>query len=167
VQVAECLRLGFSTHQTSLTDISWGIQRLHSALRGGYTFYLDIPPFTSPFLCALRRGSSEMLRMLYDSGSASNKEVLAAYQAVLQAQDCSQQVAEWKREGYEELWKNTRSLLPELENLATTPRSLQSLSRQVISHCLDPRRRLHIDVQSLPVLSTAMKSYVMFAADKV
>jgi hypothetical protein len=143
------------------------MELLHSALRGGYTFYLDAPPFTSPFLCALRRGSSEMLRMLYNSGAASNKEVFAAYQAVLHAQDCSQQVEEWKRAGYEELWKNTTSLLPELEKMATTPRSLQSLSRQTISHCLDPRRRLHRDVQSLPVLSEEMKRYVMFAADKV
>jgi hypothetical protein len=100
--------------------------------------------------------------MLYESGAAFNMELFKVYETVLDAEDSSQQVDNWYRKGYIGWFSRCKAFLPELQKMATTPRSLQSLSRQVISHCLDPRGRLQRAVESLLVLSSQMKRYVMF-----
>jgi hypothetical protein len=121
------------------------------------------PPFTSPFLRAIVKGLPVVAHMLYESGSASNAELFKVYKTVLDAEDCSQQVEdEDNQEDYVTLFSHCKAFRPELEKMVTTPRSLQSLSRQTISHCLDPRGRLQRDVEYLPVLSQQMKRYVMF-----
>jgi hypothetical protein len=162
--VAECLRLGFSTHQHSLTDVYMDGERLQYSLllTFRYSDGWEKPVFTSPFLHAIVKGLPVVAQMLYESGSASNAELFKVYKTVLDSEDCSQQVAYWCEEDYVKCFRRCKAFLPELEKMATTPRSLQSLSRQTISHCLDPRGRLQRAVEYLPVLSPQMKRYVMF-----
>jgi hypothetical protein len=109
-------------------------------------------PFISPFLRATVKGTSAQVQMLYESGAASNAELFRVYKTLLDAEDCSQQIETKNyQQGYWQ-WFNHEAFLPVLEKMATIPRSLQSLSRQVISHCLDSRGRLQRAVEYLPVL---------------
>jgi hypothetical protein len=64
-----------------------------------------------------------------------------------------------QRAKYLEKISNFKNLL---EKMATNPRSLMSLCRLKISHCLDPRGRRHRDIQTLCTLTPKMKDYVMF-----
>jgi hypothetical protein len=98
--------------------------------------------------------------MLYESGAVSNAELFILYK-------CSRSphlVREFEEVETMQVRVIIRLVILEtlLEMMATTPRSLMSSCRLVISHCLDPRGRRQRDVETLPVLSLAMKRYVMF-----
>jgi hypothetical protein len=160
--VAECIRLGLSTHQPFLTNIDKDMVNLKRKLENKDFMSHRDGRFTSPFLSAIEeilpvvgmRGLLVVFKMLHESGATSNAELFRVYQAVLEEQDnvIPERI----------LLSVCTHLVAVLKSMATTPRSLMSLCRQVISHCLHPRRRRHRDVECFDELPPRMKRYVMF-----
>ena len=85
--------------------------------------------------------------MLYESGSCSYRELFRLYTDVSNGRSFCHDVT---------------TDLPYLQKVATTPRSLKSTCRLVISHCLNVRGKRHIDVEYLS-LKRFLKNYVMFS----
>ena len=174
--VAECIRLGFSTHQPFITDACYVVldegrkaRAMKAAPRSEEgdleTLYAGVPGVTremmtqiqdrdlwdsenfSPFHFALVRDMPVVRDMLYESGACSYKELFRLYTDV--------------SEGSSFCYDATTDL-PYLRKAATTPRSLRSACRLVISHCLDVRGKRHQDVEDLD-LEESLQNYVMFS----
>ncbi|KAK7471773.1 hypothetical protein BaRGS_00035595 [Batillaria attramentaria] len=139
--VAECIKMGLSTHQPAITDQ----YRVESA---------------SPMYQALANEDIVLVRMLYESGACVNKELYFLnenFRTLFLPQITGRVLYRYK--------KARLQYIPFLRMIASTPRSLQSICRLVISHSIGvakPRKRER-EVKSLPILSKAMKSYVLFA----
>ena len=162
--VAECIRLGFSTHQPLITDPCYVVLdegRKARAVKAapavpGVTREMmaeiqdrdlwDSENF-SPFHFALVRDMPVVRDMLYESGACSYKELFRLYTDVSEGRSFCYDVT---------------TDLPYLRKVATTPRSLRSACRLVISHCLDVRGKRHQDVEYLD-LEESLKDYVMFS----
>ena len=123
--VAQCIKLGFSTHQPLITN-NWYSRK---------TF------FVSPFEYAMQQKALVFMHMLYESGSCSGREL---HRLKKYANDNSDDVRLY------------------LRKIATTPRSLKSSCRLVISHHLNVRGKRHKDVPQLPV-QESLKDYVLFS----
>ena len=74
--VAECVRLGFSTHQLQLTGV---LKNLMDVVQHVLLYDTSYRRCTSPLLSAVLRGLPVVTRMLYESGSCSYKELLCLY----------------------------------------------------------------------------------------
>ena len=137
--VAECIKLGISTFQAGRDD--------------------DSGTLLSPFALSILRDESTVARMLYESGSCSNRELFRQF---------AEAQSEWRpaHEGLTETAHHgTFSSTPthrQLREMATQPRSLLSLCRLVISHHLGVQRKRRKRVRQLP-LSEKMRNYVLFS----
>jgi hypothetical protein len=195
--VAECIRLGFSTQQPALTqqkqeDIALWFTRF--ILNEGYRFIIS-----SPLLLAMVRGRNVVAHMLYESGSCSPTELLHLYEQLLELSDpdtdsgrqllesINQPIRSWRYDQtellrrYQELTKNILTFLPCLKQMVSTPRSLKSTCRLVISRCLTVHRRrerailqltlpvrtttgdLDTENEVLPELELSIKNYLLFS----
>jgi hypothetical protein len=156
--VAECIRLGFSTHQPALTQ-----QEEDIATRLSVFIAYEYNITTLPLLLAVVGGLHVVAHMLYESGSCSPTELLHLYQQLLDLSDpdtdsgrrllestcdflkcCAggQQINPTERpQRYGELNKNIKICLPYLKEMVRTPRSLKSTCRLAISRCLTVRCR--------------------------
>jgi hypothetical protein len=163
--VAACIKLGFSTHQSALTQQSetdiarWLIR---------FTEWGRVS-IKSPLLLAVVRGLNVVAHMLYESGSCSPTELLHLYKQLEELSDpdtvSGRQLLELtnnrylgvtRQQRYKELTTNITTFLPYLKEMVSTPRSLVSTCRLVISRCLVVRRRRKRAVRqlTLPVRST-------------
>ncbi|KAK7091754.1 hypothetical protein V1264_009397 [Littorina saxatilis] len=164
--VANCVELGFSAHQPRITDkllqdkgntdsapreesirCNQPRRRQHPFFQRGPTEELWSSENVSPFEYAFVHNMPEVRNMLYESGSCSYKELFRLYARVLND---------------ETFCPDVTSDLPYLRDVATTPRSLMSTCRLVISLCLNVRGKRRIDVQCLRLPKSA-KNYVMFS----
>ena len=104
--------------------------------------------------------------MMYESGACSNKELFRMYTALLEPPVPKNSRASDKVGVFPFLSEDERRYayltLPYLKVIATSPRTLKSMCRLVISHSLDVRGKLHRDVSCLP-LPESLKDYVMFS----
>ena len=139
--VAECIRLGFSTHQPQITDAFCcepdSVQSRHNVCN----------ELVSPFAYCLLHELTVMREMLYASGACSYKELFRLYTDISNGKS----------------FCITATDLAHLKEMATTPRSLKSTCRILISNSLNVRGKRHKDVHQLPCLSVDMKAYVMFS----
>ncbi|KAK7504017.1 hypothetical protein BaRGS_00004749 [Batillaria attramentaria] len=130
--LAECINLGVSTFQPQITEFF-----LNRKWRLG---------MYSPFALALDREDEVTMRVLYESGACSGKELHHLHQH------------------YFPFGSETEKRLQlYLRSVATTPRRLESICRLVISHHLGvskPRIRQR-KMKKLP-LPTRFKNYVIF-----
>ncbi|KAL8599892.1 hypothetical protein ACOMHN_016237 [Nucella lapillus] len=176
--LAQCITLGFGAHQPALT-------RLHDRVvddiivQTGVWRYSEPEDYlvVSPFLLSLMHGLPAGSRMLHESGSCSNAEL---FQLQIQLPDLVNPLtkegerlrkvfhqrmichgsADFMSQYYLLQW-NLQTALPLLREVASTPRSLKSSCRLVISRCLDIRRKRHKDIQRLPLIPE-LKDYLMF-----
>ncbi|XP_076463784.1 uncharacterized protein LOC143295961 [Babylonia areolata] len=158
--VAECISLGFSTHQPHITQ---AMQTRHKS-------------FLSPVLLAVMRGLPGTTRMLYESGSCSLSELFLALPKLLPLTDPhSVRTCSLMNEFLVETemthtvisqpskWENViKEATQYLMAVSTTPRSLKSACRLVISHSLKVSPARDRDVSQLPV-SSVMKDYILFS----
>ena len=181
--VAECIRQGFSTHQPPLTD------RVMVSLNEIYEEYCEtdfttacnnsVRLLSSPLLLAVMRGLPVVTRMLYESGACSNTQLFRLQPTLLQLTDPwrNTELGEEFQRTVEDVYSHVRSAADRpqqadqvcvqqcvryLVEVSASPRSLQSLCRHVISHCLTLRKRRAEDANRLP-LQACMKRYVAFA----
>jgi hypothetical protein len=178
--VAECIRLGFITHQPALTqqckvDIATGLKEFIVAGKS---------IITSPILLAVVRGLHVVANMLYESGACSPAELYEMYGQLLELEDPDTDTGRklFKETEGEFLQYNTMlnigAFLSSLKKMVSTPRSLESTCRLVISRCLTVRRRRERAVHqlSLPArsatgelypeklpLTEATKNYLLFS----
>ena len=156
----ECIKLGFSTHQPAITDL-WN-QRLRPRISSDWSMTKIISPMEYAIMYNLRPKP----KMLYESGACSNKELFRLYTALLEAPVAGYSKAADKVGVFpflsEEQRRHAYLNLPYLKVIATSPRTLKSMCRLVISHSLDVRGKLHRDVSCLP-LPESLKDYVMFS----
>ena len=164
--VAECIKLGLCTHQPHITDIQ--------------------KPHFSPFVLAVIRGLRVVMRMLYEAGSCSYTELfrlrtqlqvvgdsepwvrqsqrwmfLDEVRSIYFCTDCSDEMRNpIDKQSSKSMKLSDRYLM----KVCTTPRSLKSSCRLVISGCVKVRRQRHRDAvyAQLP-LSREMRNYVMFS----
>ncbi|XP_070175761.1 uncharacterized protein [Littorina saxatilis] len=168
--LAECIRLGLGTHQPSLTDLEE--ERVlslpdHASSRWNWHVGQKI---TSPFLCAALRELPVVMKMLYESGACSNRELFLLHKElsdVLEPGTEEQEEMEQQIDHNSLLYsKFTHCVedvaLPYLDEVATTPRRLESACRLVISHCLTLRKTRQSDADQLP-LSEKMKNFILFS----
>jgi hypothetical protein len=166
--VAECIRLGFSTHQPALTS-----QRPTHTIEWLAEITRHRPIITSPLLLAVVLGLPVVAHMLYESGSCSPTELLLLYKQLLELSDPDTRSRKtllesinrqaWGgdesldvcRKRYDELINNIATFLPCLKKMVSTPRSLVSTCRLVILRCLAVHRRHERTVRhlTLPVRS--------------
>ncbi|XP_070186291.1 uncharacterized protein [Littorina saxatilis] len=159
-KIKECIRLGFSTHQPAITEKQL---KLH-------TFKLEPAEHTwterliSPFEAAIVSNYPLIRGMLYDSGATSYKElfrlhtVLELPPGTLRGKEVG--VLPWLTGDRR---RRAELSLKYLREVATTPRTLKSKCRLVISRCLDVRSRRHRDVMLDLPLPWSMKNYVLFS----
>jgi hypothetical protein len=165
--VAACIKLGFTTHQPALTRLS-----KRSIARWLAEFTVNGRVFIrSPLLLAVVRGLHVVAYMLYESGSCSSTELLHLYKQLEELSDpdtdSGRRLLELtndtrggvnvkRRQRYDELIRNITTFMPYLKEMVSTPRSLVSSCRLVISRCLTVRRRRKRAVRklTLPVRST-------------
>jgi hypothetical protein len=188
--VAECLKLGFSTRQSALTQQQQG--KLDSCL-SDMILNNRCSRITSPLLLAVLYGKNVVAHMLVESGTCSPTELLYLYEQLLEFSDSdtdngrklleltlesAQHHAE-RQQRYEWLMSNISTFLPYLNEMVHNPRSLVSTCRLLISRCLTVRRRRERDVQqlSLPIrnrqgvvdpdetlpLPVGLKNYLLFS----
>ena len=161
--VTECIKLGFSTHQPGITDTAQGDSRL-----------------VSPVLLSVMRGLPVVTEMLYESGACSYKELFMLHIQLPEMTDYDKQPRnqpwgndlEWEmfeiRRGLDVFGVRKRNRVRKaarfLMRVCTTPRSLKSTCRLVISHCISVHdKRRGWDIMGLPTLDTDMVNYVMFS----
>ena len=156
----ECIKLGFSTHQPAISDL-WNQKLRPRALR-------DFPMsrIVSPMEYVIMYNMRPKPEMLYESGACSNKELFRMYTALLEPPVPKNSRASDKVGVFPFLSEEERRYayltLPYLKVIATSPRTLKSMCRLVISHSLDVRGKLHRDVSCLH-LPESLKDYVMFS----
>ena len=170
--VAECIKLGFCAYQPHITDTA---RRLIFFPHGR-----DLP--WSPVLLAVSRGLPVVTRMLYESGSCSYTESfkmrtqLPAIVSANRGHDLQEtfhfhgRVAVNIYQGiFANLFQKQNRKAVEasaryLMKVCSTPRSLKSSCRLVISRCVTVRRQRHRDATyaQLP-LTEEMRNYVMFS----
>ena len=195
--LAECIRLGLSTHQPCLTDLERtladdrhrgaGVVTDVDASRGqGDSENTDRLMMASPILMAVVHGFRVVTQMLYESGACVYRDLFT-----MQAQLHHMEDPDYKEHFREQLRKFQKEIdwiegddeyrysLPadgvELFNppgklinkcarylldVSSSPRSLKSTCRLVISHCLKPDPSRITDIQ-LPVYDS-LKRYLMF-----
>ena len=127
----------------------------------------------SPLVLAVLRGLPVVTRMLYESGSCSYSELLRLRTKLPQMI----RGESWKGYSVRRIFpprvtsselkhrsKSVKSSARYLMKVCTTPRSLKSSCRLVISRCVKVRRQRHRDAvyAQLP-LSQEMRNYVMFS----
>ncbi|KAL8568624.1 hypothetical protein ACOMHN_063696 [Nucella lapillus] len=176
--VAQCVRLGFSSHQPSLTRFQ---ERIVD------NFIYDISPFyrwkygyaiSSPFLLALIRARLPLARMLYESGACSRTELMALHAQLPHIADSSTEDGRKLHDAYyNDMIRSEKSKtmdlhyslqqrllhsLPLLTQLLGTVRSLKSSCRLVISRCLDVRGKRPKDIQRLR-LTPELTDYLLFS----
>ena len=167
--VAECIKLGFCAYQPHITDTA---RRSKSFLRRRKLRW-------SPVLLSVILGLPVVTRMLYESGSCSYKELfkLAIFPWNL-AHKLHQTLQYNMLEVFRASYNNTRQLdyllkpdrksveasVRYLMKVCSTPRSLKSSCRLVISRCVTVRRQRHRDATyaQLP-LTEELRNYVMFS----
>ena len=180
--VAECIRLGFSTQQPRLTDTAMMTDPDNKSVcaatdqeaRRNHSIHL----LSSPLLLAVMRGLPLVTQMLYESGACSYSE-LFRLQATLQAlndPEKSTVLEEEYQKTVDDIYRHVRSdddkpakaekvsvrqCVQYVLEVFTTPRSLLSMCRHAISHCLKLHKRRATDVNQLP-LKGYMKRYVVF-----
>ena len=170
--VAECIKLGFCAYQPHITDTA---RRLIFFPHGG-----DLP--WSPVLLAVSRGLPVVTQMLYESGSCSYTESfkmrtqLPAIVSTNRGHDLQETfhfhvwiaVNIYRGIFVNLLQKQNRKAVEAsvryLMKVCSTPRSLKSSCRLVISRCVTVRRQRHRDATyaQLP-LTEEMRNYVMFS----
>ena len=170
--VAECIRLGFCAYQPHITDTE---RRLIIFLNGD-----DLP--WSPVLLAVSRGLPVVTRMLYESGSCSYTEsfklrtYLPAIVSANRGRDLQETFYFLVQVGFRiyqsisvnHLQKQNRKTVEAsvryLMKVCSTPRSLKSSCRLVISRCVTVCRQRHRDATyaQLP-LTEELRNYVMFS----
>ena len=170
--VAECIKLGFCVYQPHITDTA---RRLIFFLRGS-----DLP--WSPVLLAVSRGLPVVTRMLYESGSCSYTESfkLRTYLPAISSRNRGRELQEtFHFHGrvavsiYQGIFANplqkqnrkaVEASVRYLMKVCSTPRSLKSSCRLVISRCVIVRRQRHRDATyaQLP-LTEELRNYVMFS----
>jgi hypothetical protein len=116
--LAQCIKLGFSTHQPAITRNRQTSSGMRSHCR-------------SPMWHAMRQNSVVLMKMLYESGACSNRELTRLW-AMEQPENCERQV------------------LDLLSQMVHVPRSLQSACRLTVSRCFNVRGKRHHDVTALP-----------------
>ena len=163
--VAECIKLGFSTHQPI-------IDRAFERPAYDYRDEDMSTHISSPMEYAIVHNLPVIAHMLYESGACSYRELFRLYNFLCDAD------FEMLRDSYGGfvvdldfndvddyettiIQQNIEESLPYLQRVASTPRSLVSMCRHVISHCLNVHGKRHIDVHTLP-LPDCLKDYVMF-----
>ena len=170
--VAECIKLGFCAYQPHITDTS---RRFVHFLPG-----VELP--WSPVLLAVSRGLPVVTRMLYESGSCSYTELfnLRTYLPAISSRNRGHDlrnifyfdvllavIADDSIFRYPLQKENRKSLeasVRYLVKVCSTPRSLKSSCRLVISRCVTVRRQRHRDATyaQLP-LTEELRNYVMFS----
>jgi hypothetical protein len=156
--VGECIRLGFSTHQPALTLQQDIATQLTTFIRDVYERF----SITSPLLLAVVHGMNVVAHMLYKSGSCSPTELLYLYELLMELSDpdtdSGRQLLKFlndeywgaeRRQRYEKVTNHITTFLPYLKEMVSTPRSLVSMCRLVISRCLTVRRRRERAVRQL------------------
>ena len=134
---------------------------------------------SSPLLLAVMRGLPRVTQMLYESGACSNTELFRLQATLQELSDPVKNVMlglEFQHT-LNEVYKHVRSdadrpekadracvlqCIQYLMEVSTTPRSLQSMCRHVISQSLRLHKNRALDVIKLP-LGSCMKRYVVFA----
>ena len=167
--VAECIKLGFCAYQPHITETA---RRSKSFLRPRGLRW-------SPVLLSVFRGLPVVTRMLYESGSCSYKELfrLATFpwnRAHKLHQTLQYDMMEVFWASYNNTIQLDYLLKPDrksveasaryLMKVCSTPRSLKSSCRLVISRCVTVRRQRHRDATyaQLP-LTEELRNYVMFS----
>ena len=170
--VAECIKLGFCSYQPHITDTA---RRLIFFLRAG-----DLP--WSPVLLAVSRGLPVVTRMLYESGSCSYTESfkLRTYLPVISSRNRGRDLQKtfhfqvlvavsiyqgiFANPLQKQNRKSVEASVRYLMKVCSTPRSLKSSCRLVISRCVTVRRQRHRDATyaQLP-LTEELRNYVMFS----
>ncbi|XP_076455351.1 uncharacterized protein LOC143289963 isoform X1 [Babylonia areolata] len=161
--VSECISLGFSTHQPHITQ----------------TMQTQDESFLSPVQLSVMRGLPVITRMLYESGSCSFRELFLALPKLLTlTNECSIRKCTLYKEFLRQIVKiniqTKKHLTAEapkrlikraaryLIEVSTTPRSLKSMCRLVISHSLKISPARDRDVSQLPI-PQPLKNYVSFS----
>jgi ankyrin repeat protein len=175
--VAQCIRLGLSTHQPALTRHPENILYFFTNI-----IWYNESRISSPLLIAVVRRMNVVAHMLYESGSCSHAELLHMYGQLLELLDpntdsgrqllksiyqsvrrrgVSQEDIAFRQKRYKDLTENITTFLPYLKEMVSTPRSLVSSCRLVISHCLTIRRRRKRAVRqlTLPIRSATGELY--------
>ena len=170
--VAECIKLGFCAYQPHITDTA---RRLIIFPHGGDLSW-------SPVLLAVSRGLPVVTRMLYESGSCSYTESfkLRTYLPAISSRNRGRDLQEtfyfqvlidvriYQSIFANHLQKQNRKTVEAsvryLMKVCSTPRSLKSSCRLVISRCVTVRRQRHRDATyaQLP-LTEELRNYVMFS----
>ena len=170
--VAECIKLGFCAYQPHITDTE---RRLIISPHGGDLSW-------SPVLLAVSGGLPVVTRMLYESGSCSYTESLKLrtelpaivsrnrghdlqetfHFQVLVAVNIHQSI--FSNPLQKQNRKAVEASVRYLMKVCSTPRSLKSSCRLVISRYITVRRQRHRDATfaQLP-LTEEMRNYVMFS----
>ncbi|XP_070176384.1 uncharacterized protein [Littorina saxatilis] len=171
--VAECIELGFSAHQPHITD---------TAERGRWFW---IPPITEiedllkcPVVLAVMRGLPVVTRMLYESGACSNKQLFLLKSQLVKLTDFTKTEGQDFHKAFSDDWNcvyhlplqneyplETASIqwsVDFLRQVSSTPRSLVSTCRLVISRCLTLSKTRRGDIADLR-LSPLLKRYLRFS----
>ena len=194
--VACCVSFGFSTHQPHLTDAAMDKDEKR---KGAYRYAPKASSLrrytirerahtqsllTSPLLLAVMRGLPVVVRMLFESGVCSYRELFRLktnLMELLNAKPEEETVLERVfQEILDTIHKHPNSWsfeyasedMPEkpdrdsvqqcaryVMEVSTTPRSLQSLCSHVITHCIKLHKNYAEDVNELPLVG-AMKRCV-------
>ena len=165
--VAECIKLGFCAYQPHINETA---RRSKSFLRPRGLRW-------SPVLLSVLRGLPVVTRMLYESGSCSYKELFRlAIFPWNRAHKLHQRLRYITQEAFPASYnisldfllkpdrKSVEASARYMMKVCSTPRSLKSSCRLVISRCVTVRRQRHRDATyaQLP-LTEELRNYVMFS----
>ncbi|XP_070200829.1 uncharacterized protein [Littorina saxatilis] len=169
--VAECIKLGFSVHQPHITRV---IEKYWSQSDFSQTENREM--LTCPLVLAVIRGLPVVTQMLYESGACSYRQLflLTAHLDTLTLSCSSTEGSLGSKISW--LWSHVyenddddcvsdtvlkKKSVDYLQQMSSTPRSLVSTCRLVISRCLTLSKTRHRDIAQLP-LSPMLKNYLMF-----
>eukprot|EP00745_Piridium_sociabile_P044608 TRINITY_DN9426_c0_g1_i7.p1 TRINITY_DN9426_c0_g1~~TRINITY_DN9426_c0_g1_i7.p1 ORF type:complete len:331 (+),score=89.41 TRINITY_DN9426_c0_g1_i7:110-994(+) len=189
--VAECSRLGFSSHQPSVNGPQESL--LHDIIRTvvdmwRYTSkYFDCrymqqdSAITSPLVCAVLRDSPVLVHMLYESASCSRTEVVTLYTQLPRLTDVTTeegsrlqeevqrmvQSRPARRKLYQQHYRRLTDSIEKhtalLRELDTTPRTLRSSCRlRILQHFHFSNKIRLLFLGALP-LSESVKDYLEFS----
>jgi hypothetical protein len=162
--VAECISLGFTTHQGPISVSAKALSTIMRVVAQFQTMEdFEFPHALSPFMSALQSSRFTLADALYESGSCSNEELFDTVNEVEAASVGPSFFTMWSRLEYMSILNESGNTqhMNILRDKATTPRRLESLCRLAISHSLDVRGRRERDVLQLR-LPELIKNYVLF-----
>ena len=178
--VAECIKLGFCAYHPHVTETAKSMaQRMRNYFLGTWTHDYYITQW-HPLILAVGCGLPAVLRMLYESGSCSYRELFSlrrfltrGYSGTYDFQPtCTNSVSCFRAYDYENgkycsgegATAAVKAAADYLRKVCSTPRSLKSSCRLVISRCVTVRRQRHRDATyaQLP-LTEELRNYVMFS----